>query len=85
MHAAVEKDSGMRLDTTSCQSPATSFERILPMEPDMVQLCVSTCTTKHTKCSRKPRGNNTKLFWKGGMTMINTANLCLIVGGMKKV
>ena len=58
-------DSSTRLDTTPCQSPTTSLNKILPTEPDMEHLCHSACTTKHTKRWRKPRGNNTNPFWKG--------------------
>ena len=34
-----EIDSWSKIDTTSCQSPFTSLERIRPMEPDMDQRC----------------------------------------------
>ena len=86
MHAAAGKESTRR-DTTSCPSPATLSTRILPMEPDMDHPCGSTCATKHTKCWRKHTNTRmvTKTFWTGGITMTNTANLCLILGGLRKV
>ena len=52
---------------------------------DTDQLCGSTCITRHMKCQRKSRRNNARLFWKGCVTTTNTANLCLILRGLRKV
>ena len=45
--------------------------------------CDSACTTKHMICREKPASTKvvvTKPFWKDGMTMTNTANLCQMLG-----
>ena len=80
-------DSWTTPDATSCQSPATSSKRNLPMEPDMDHLHGSSCITKHTNCWRKLA--NTKVvtgtFGTDGTKMTNTASLCQTLLGMRKV
>ena len=56
------------------------------MEPAIDHLCGSACMTKHVKMLKKARKHNfaTRKFWTDGRKMTNTANLCQILGGLRK-
>ena len=84
MHAAVSKESTVEQgEIRRPVNPRLRYQKeCYPRSPWTIYVAVHVLQ-RHMKCSRKSRGNNAKLFWKGGMTMTNTASLCQKLDGLR--